>query len=110
MNVTVQGNRLSIAFRYDLKLIEIVKTLPDRAYNHKQLPGVWSVPATPFHCAQVIQTLTPAGFYIDPKVEKCADTKADKPKLRNLPKSLFPYQKEAVEFAHAGRGRARQQR
>ena len=90
MNVTQQGNRLSIAFRYDLRLIEIVKTLPDRTFNHKQLPGVWSVPATPFHCQQVIEKLTPIGFFIDSKVEQCADAKADKPKLRNLPKGLFP--------------------
>jgi SWI/SNF-related matrix-associated actin-dependent regulator 1 of chromatin subfamily A len=106
MNVTLQGNRISIAFPFDMRLLEIVRKLPDRAWNHKQLPGVWSVPATPFHCASVIQSLTPQGFYIDPEIEKCADAKADRPKLSSkLPKSLYGYQKEAVEFTEAGRGR-----
>ena len=106
MNVTLQGNRLSIYFPFDLRLLEIVRTLPDRAWNMKSHPGVWSVPATPFHCAAVIKTLALLGFRIDPKVEQCADAKAKRPDLRKrLPENLFSYQKEAVEFTEAGRGR-----
>jgi SWI/SNF-related matrix-associated actin-dependent regulator 1 of chromatin subfamily A len=106
MNVTLQKNRISIAFRFDLRLIELVKTIPNYAWNHKQLPGVWSVPATPFHCAKVIEKLLPIGFYIDPKIEQCADAKAEKPNIRKqLPKNLFPYQKEGVEHIYAANGR-----
>lgn len=105
MNVTLQGARVSIAFSFNLHLIEIVRTIPDRIFNHKHAPGVWSVPMSPFHCAEVVKTLKPHGFHIDPKIEKCADTKAEIPKLHNLPKALFPYQKEAVQFTQAGRGR-----
>lgn len=107
MNATLQGNRISVAFRFDLRLIEIVKTIPNYAWNHKQLPGVWSFPATPWHCAKVMETLSRVGFWIDPKIEACADAKAEKPNLRKqLPKNLFPYQKDGIEHIYAARGRA----
>jgi SWI/SNF-related matrix-associated actin-dependent regulator 1 of chromatin subfamily A len=106
MNVTLHNNRISIAFPFDLVLLEIVRTLPDRAWNLKSHPGVWSVPATPFHCQSVIDTLTPRGFHIAPEVEKCADAKVSRPKLRSkLPKSLFGYQRDGIEHIHATNGR-----
>ena len=107
MNVTLQGDRVSIAFPFDLKTIEVVRSIPDRAWNYKTHKGVWSVPASPWHCAKIIETLLPLGFFIDPKIEKCADAKAEKPNLRKqLPKDLYAYQKTGVEFIHAARGRA----
>ena len=108
MNVSVQGNRLAITFPFDLRLIEIVRTIPDRAWNLPSHKGIWSVPATAFHCEAVIKTLKPAGFNIHPDVVKCADVKAERPASlrKQLPKNLYPYQKEAVEFTHAARGRA----
>jgi SWI/SNF-related matrix-associated actin-dependent regulator 1 of chromatin subfamily A len=106
MNVTIAGNRLAIVFPFDLVLLEIVRSIPDRAWNIPSHKGVWSVPLTPFHCAEVIKTLTPWGFNIHKEVEKCADAKAKRPKLRSqLPDALYEYQKEAVEFTEAGRGR-----
>jgi SWI/SNF-related matrix-associated actin-dependent regulator 1 of chromatin subfamily A len=106
MNVSVKGNRLAISFPFDLVLLEIVRKLPDRAWNLKTHPGVWSVPATPFHCQAVIDTLTPLGFNITKEVEKCADAQAARPNLRGkLPKSLFGYQKDGIEHIHAARGR-----
>ena len=106
MNVTYQTDRISIAFPFDLRLLEIVRSIPDRAWNFKTHPGVWSVPASPFHCAKVIETLEPEGFRIETQVRKCADVKAKRPNLRRaLPASLYEYQKEAVEFIEAGHGR-----
>jgi SWI/SNF-related matrix-associated actin-dependent regulator 1 of chromatin subfamily A len=106
MNVALSGNRITIAFPFDLVLLEIVRKLPDRDWNLKSHPGVWSVPATPFHCQTVIDTLTPLGFHIHSDVEKCADKKVARPKLRSkLPKSLFDYQKDGVEHIHATNGR-----
>ncbi len=104
----IQGNRIAIIFPFDLRLIETIKNnIPDRAWNVPSHKGVWSVPMSPFHCAMVIEALKPySGFTIDPKIKKCADAKAQKPNLRKqLPKNLYPYQKEAVEFTHAARGR-----
>ena len=107
MKATLVNNRITLTFPFDLRLIEIIKNnIPDRAWNLPTHKHVWSVPMSPFHCAQVIQVLSPLGFYIDPQVEKCADAKAKKPNLRKqLPKDLYGYQKEAVEFGYAARGR-----
>lgn len=107
MKVALQGNRMAIHFPFDLLTIEIVRAIPDRAWNLKSHPGVWSVPASPWHCAEVIKTLKPRGFQIDPQVVKCADAKVEKPNLRKkLPKELYNYQKDGVEFIYAARGRA----
>jgi len=107
MNASLQGDRVAIAFPFDLKTIEVVRSIPDRAWNYKTHQGVWSVPASPWHCAKIIETLLPIGFYIDPKIEQCADAKVEKPNLRKqLPKDLYAYQKTGVEFIHAARGRA----
>src|SRR5687768_10807875 len=107
MNVSIQGNRLSISFPFDVYLIDIVRKLPDRAWNFKTHPKVWSVPNTPWHCAEVIKTLKPLGFKFDTAVVQNADAKAEKPNLRKkLPKGLYPYQQEGVEFVYAAKGRA----
>jgi SWI/SNF-related matrix-associated actin-dependent regulator 1 of chromatin subfamily A len=102
----IQGKRIVIHFPFDLKLIEIVRDIPDRDWNNK-VKGKWSVPATPWHCAAVSRILKPFGFYISPDVEKCADDRAEQPKkLSRLPKNLYPYQTEAVKFLYSARGRA----
>lgn len=101
----IQGKRIVIHFPFDLKVIEIVRDIPDRDWN-KKVKGKWSVPATPWHCAAVSRILKPLGFHITPDIEKCADARAEQPKkLKKLPKELYPYQKEAVEFIYASRGR-----
>jgi len=107
MNAAVlRGNRIALHFPYDLKLMEIVKSnLPDRAWNLPSHPGVWSVPNSPWHCAQVISVLKPLGFVIDEKVAECADAKAERPNLKKLPKQLFPYQKDGVAHIYAAHGR-----
>jgi SWI/SNF-related matrix-associated actin-dependent regulator 1 of chromatin subfamily A len=107
MKATLVNNRIALTFPFDLRTIEIIKNnIPDRAWNVKTHPRVWSVPNSPWHCAKVIEVLSPLGFYIDREIEKCADAKAKKPNLRKqLPKSLYGYQKEAVEFGYAARGR-----
>jgi SWI/SNF-related matrix-associated actin-dependent regulator 1 of chromatin subfamily A len=108
MNIaTLVDNRIAIIFPFDLRLIEIIKVnIPDRQWNLPSHKGLWSVPMSPFHCAKVIEVLTPLGFSIDPEIEKCADAKAKRPNLRKrLPKNLYPYQAEAVEFIQAARGR-----
>jgi len=108
MNVILQDTRIAIRFSFDLRIIETIKyNLPDRAWNYKTHPGVWSVPNSPWHCAKVIEVLKPIGFYIDPNVEKCANAKAEKPNFRKqLPKDLYLYQKDGIEFIWAARGRA----
>jgi len=104
---TLQGDRVVISFPFDLVLIEVVRTIPDREWNYKTHKGVWSVPNSAWHCAQVIETLMSIGFYIDPKIRQCADAKAERPNLsKQLPKELYPYQKTGVEFIHAAKGRA----
>lgn len=106
MNATIQANRLVLNFPFDLRTIEIVRTIPDRDWNNK-VKGKWSVPNTPWHCAKVVEVLRPRGFHIDPEIVRCANAKAAKPNLRKqLPKNLFPFQKDAVEFTYAARGRA----
>ncbi len=107
-SVTLQNSRVAIAFPYDMRLIEIVRMIPDRDWNHKLARGVWSVPVSPFHCAQVIEALKRENFVIDPNVQKCANSKAMRPKLKlthKLDKKLFPYQIDGVAHIHAANGR-----
>lgn len=107
MNATLVDNRIAIVFPFDLRLLGIIKdNIPGREWNLPTHRGVWSVPMSPWHCAKVIEVLTPLGFRIDREIEKCADAKVERPNLRKqLPKGLYPYQKEAVEFGYAARGR-----
>ncbi len=103
----VENGRVAIHFPFELKIIEAVRSIPDRAWNLSSHKGVWSVPMSPWHCAKVLEVLKPySGFTIAPEIKKCADAKVERPNLRKqLPKNLYGYQKEAVEFGYAARGR-----
>ena len=108
MKAVLEGNRVALYFSFDLAIITYIKdNIPDRAWNVKTHPKVWSVPASPYHCTQIIEVLQPIGFYIDPKIVQCADPNESKPNLRKqVPTNLYEYQKEGVEFIYAAKGRA----
>lgn len=106
--ITLLRDRIVISFPFDLATVEFVKTnVPDRMWNHKTHPKVWSAPASPWHCAKVIEAMKPLHFHVDPKIEKCANAQVSRPNIRKqLPEALYGYQKEGVEFIHAAHGRA----
>lgn len=108
MKATLVNNRIALEFSFDLGLITYIKdNLPDRVWNSKTHPKVWSVPSSPYHCAKIIEVLKPLGFFIDPKIVKCADPNTPKPNLRKqVPTNLYEYQKDGVEFIYAAKGRA----
>lgn len=105
---TVTANQieglLEIEFPYDSRLVELVRTLPDRKWNKSR--SLWTTPLSEFHARKVIETLTPHDFDFDARVHRLAD---DKKKVSNAyfinRDGLFPFQSEAVDFIHKQGGR-----
>src|SRR3990167_4189911 len=100
--VRVENGRIAIHFPFELRLLDVVRSIPERAWNLPSHRGVWSVPMSPWHCAKVIEVLRPySGFTIDPEIRKCADARQKPmPKPNLLPGGLYPYQREAVGFGY----------
>lgn len=102
-SVLINNDRIEISFEFDLTLLDVVRTLPDRDW--KKRDRVWVMPLTPWHCAQVIKKLEPVGFWIDDAVKAQANGKTPKPR-RKLPDALYEYQKDGVRFLYGANGRA----
>lgn len=104
MTIEFQNNILSIAFRYDPKIVLAVKTIPGRQWNAalKQ----WEAPVA--HAAEAISVLQPLGFFISPDVVALAsELVKQREKIENIKKNstfykgalpLYSFQKIGATF------------
>jgi len=98
----INGDRIEISFPYDLELLFKVRAIDGRKWNDTKHPNVWSIPVTAWHANQVVR-LFPE-FYIDPTVKFMAEGEKEKPKAK-LPKELYKFQKEGIEYIASVKGR-----
>lgn len=105
MKATLNGGIIEISFKYDPRLIALVKTIPGRKYSVSR--KTWSVPLAGSQAA--LGRLRAAGFEIDPALASAArqdevvateaaalTTMSDTEFKSPLP--LFPYQRVGAAF------------
>lgn len=105
-NVILNGKKIEISWDFnpaDRELLTAIQDLPDRRFVREE--RVWTLPSSPYHCAQVVQALRPFGFWIDREIAARATQKAPKPPKLRLPDELREYQKVGVSLMYAFGGR-----
>lgn len=91
---------IQIVFEYNIDIIQEVRGIPERKWN-----GIcWTVPATAWHAAHVIEVLQPLKFWIDPTITQLSDVNAPAPKIK-FPDGIYKYQKDGVKFILKTNGR-----
>ena len=98
----INGGRIELSFDYDMTIIDKVRQIDGRKWNEPKHPGVWTVPVTAWHADMVMKMLP--DFYIDPTISFMAEGEKEKPKLK-LPKELYKFQKEGVQYIASTAGR-----
>jgi len=102
--------RLEIVFDYNPRLVDAVRTLPDRRYHDLKSKRFWSTPATPYHAKVAVDLLSPLGFKSSKEVKSLATeadmltSAAEKVTGRNY-KNLYPFQAAGVDFLLKAGGR-----
>jgi len=98
----INGGRIELSFDYDMTIIDKVRNIDGRKWNEPKHPGVWTVPVTAWHADMVMRMLP--DFFIDPTISFMAEGEKEKPKLK-LPKELYKFQKEGVQYIASTAGR-----
>ena len=99
----VQGNKVTLSFPFDRRIIERVKTIEGRRWESDK--GYWSIPFTPWHCDQMVKVLQPIGFVFSPEIVESRN-RPKKPPQHQYPDGLYEFQKMGVRFLYAAKGRA----
>ncbi len=100
----VNGDKIELSFPYDLRVLAEVRAIEGRAWNEPSHPNVWTLPFTGWHCQQVIQKFP--DWYIDSAITFAAQGASEKPtKQIKLPKELYQFQREGVEYIASTKGR-----
>lgn len=99
----IQGDKIELSFPYDLDTIHKIRGIDGRKWNEPKHPNVWTIPVTPWH-ADVVMKMFPE-FYFDKTIEFLAQGEKENAPTIQLPKELYKFQKEGIEYIASVGGR-----
>jgi len=97
--ITLNNSRIEICFPHSVGLINLVKAMPDRAWDRDNL--CWILPATASHAKLALEFGQREHFMVSSDIYAMARSNGTNTEGREL---LYPFQVEGVDFIHRNAG------